>query len=150
MFNKISKLYNNIISMINRISGRFLSLIILSILTLSTGTLFSNTSEVKDDGIIRWQKTTHNFGTIIQNKPVNAEFRFTNVSDFPVVITRVIPDCGCTIPKYNETPILPGQDGVIKTSFDAESRGFFNKKITVLMDVGNYEIYVTGNVVDKL
>jgi len=101
-----------------------------------------------DDGLIKWQKVTHDFGTIQHNKPVMAEFRFTNISKDPVVITRVVASCGCTVPKYDELPILPGKEGVIRTSFDAETRGVFHKKITVLMDVGTYEIFIKGVVAD--
>ncbi|MFO7723661.1 MAG: DUF1573 domain-containing protein [Bacteroidales bacterium] len=121
-------------------------LVIMAMITTS----FTTSNRQPNDGIVKWHKTTHDFGTILQNKPVNAEFRFTNVSTHPIVITRVVASCGCTVPKYDELPILPGKEGIIRTSFDAESRGVFHKKITVLMDVGNYEIFVKGLVVDKL
>jgi hypothetical protein len=123
--------------------------VILVIFTIVT-TSFAPSVNQTDDGIIKWHKTTHDFGTIQQNKAVTAEFRFTNVSSHPVVITRVVASCGCTVPKYDELPILPGNTGVIRTSFDAETRGVFHKKITVLMDVGNYEVFVKGVVVDKI
>jgi hypothetical protein len=102
-----------------------------------------------NDGMIRWQKTTHDFGAVVFNKAVQTEFRFTNISKHPVVITRVVPSCGCTVPQYDEAPIMPGRDGVIKTSFNADTKGMFNKKITVLMDVGTYEVFVRGQVVDN-
>jgi hypothetical protein len=123
--------------------------VILMITAIIT-TSFAPSGRQADDGIVKWHKTTHDFGTILQNKAVSAEFRFTNVSTHPIVITRVVASCGCTVPKYEEMPILPGKEGVIRTSFDAETRGVFHKKITVLMDVGNYEIFVKGLVVDKL
>ena len=121
-----------------------------AVIIVITTASFSQGTRQLDDGNIRWHKRTHDFGTILQNKPVFAEFKFTNVSPYPVVITRVVASCGCTVPRYDEMPILPGREGTIRTSFDAESRGVFNKKITVLMDVGTYEIFVQGVVVDKL
>ncbi len=132
-----------------KIADSFFSLAIVMILALAN-TSFTPADLQTDDGMVKWYKTTHDFGTILQNKPVNAEFRFTNISQHPIVITRVIASCGCTIPKYDESPILPGHEGVIRTSFDAESQGVFHKKITVLMDVGTYEIFVRGLVVNKL
>lgn len=109
---------------------------------------FVQAPQIPDDGLIKWQKVTHDFGAIPHKKPVTAEFRFTNISKDPVVITRVVASCGCTVPKYDELPILPGREGVIRTSFDAETKGVFHKKITVLMDVGTYEIFIKGVVAD--
>ncbi len=111
-------------------------------------TSLGSPQQVADDGLIKWKKVTHDFGAIPLKKPVMAEFRFVNVSKDPVVITRVVASCGCTVPKYDELPILPGREGVIKTSFDAESKGVFHKKITVLMDVGTYEIFIKGLVTE--
>lgn len=122
-----------------------ISAIFLVIITTS----FNSAPIQTDDNLIKWHKRTHDFGAIPQNKPVNAEFKFTNISNHPIVITRVVASCGCTVPKYDEVPILPGREGTIRTSFDAESRGVFNKKITILMDVGTYEVFVKGVVVDK-
>lgn len=132
----------------NNVKTFFLHL--ATVILVITTTSFSQSTHQLDDGNVRWNKRTHDFGTILQNKPVYAEFKFKNVSRHPVVITRVVASCGCTVPRYDETPILPGHEGTIRTSFDAESRGVFNKKITVLMDVGTYEIFVQGVVVDKL
>jgi hypothetical protein len=110
---------------------------------------FAPLSNQADDGLVKWHKVTHDFGAIEKDKPVHTEFRFTNVTSYPIVITRVVASCGCTVPKYDETPIMPGREGVIKTSYTADAKGVFHKKITVLMDVGTYEIYVKGLVVQK-
>jgi hypothetical protein len=118
-----------------------------ALLMLASG--FIPASQPVDDGNIKWLKVTHDFGAIAQNKPVTAEFRFVNISKDPVVITRVIASCGCTVPKYDELPILPGKEGVIRTTFDAETKGVFHKKISVLMDVGTYEIFIKGIVTDN-
>lgn len=126
--------------------------LLFSALILATAFLaFSfvpSNQQTGNDGIIRWHKTSHDFGAVVFNKAVQTEFRFTNISKHPVVITRVVPSCGCTVPQYDEAPIMPGREGVIKTAFNADTKGVFNKKITVLMDVGTYEIFVRGQVVD--
>jgi hypothetical protein len=120
--------------------------ILVSVLLMIPVAAFTPAPQPTDDGLIKWQKTIHDFGTISHNKAVTAEFRFVNISKDPVVITKVVPSCGCTIPKYDETPVLPGKEGVIRTTFDAETKGVFMKKITVLMDVGTYELFIKGMV----
>lgn len=129
-----------------KIRGFLLSTLLAFTVVLTTS--FLPSSNQQNDGLIRWHKTSHDFGAVVFNKIVQTEFKFTNISKHPVVITRVVPSCGCTVPQYEEMPILPGRDGVIKTSFNADTKGIFNKKVTVLMDVGTYEIYVRGQVVD--
>lgn len=132
---------------ITRHSRMVLSTMAVLLICISAG--FTLPAVQTDDGMVKWHKVTHDFGTILQHKPVTAEFRFTNTSKDPIVITRVVASCGCTVPKYDEMPILPGKEGVIRTSFDAESKGVFHKKITVLMDVGTYEIFIKGIVAEK-
>lgn len=124
-------------------------MIVMALVVMATFTSFTPLQQNEGDVLIKWHKVVHDFGATPLKKVVHAEFRFTNISKDPIVITRVIPSCGCTVPKYDELPIIPGKEGIIRTSFDAESSGVFNKKITVLMDVGNYEIFVKGVVVDK-
>jgi hypothetical protein len=119
-------------------------LVAVSLITVS----FKPLQKPNDDGQVRWHKATQDLGAVLFNKTVDMEFKFTNVSKHPVVITRVVPSCGCTVPKYDERPILPGQEGVIRATFKGDSRGAFNKKITVLMDVGTYELFLRGQVVD--
>ncbi len=127
---------------------RLLFMLCIVAAAITTSSFMPNTIRSNDDGLIRWHKTTHDFGAVLFNRTVETEFRFTNVSGHPVVITRVVPSCGCTVPEFDQMPILPGREGTIKTNFKGDSRGRFNKKITVLMDVGTYELFVTGQVVD--
>lgn len=78
-----------------------------------------------------WEKTTHDFGKIVQNKPVTYVFEFTNTGDSPLVITNAQGSCGCTVPSYPKEPIGPGEKGEIKVSFNAASMGVFNKTVTI-------------------
>ena len=50
---------------------------------------------------IKFDKTTHNFGTFSENNPVvSCTFTFTNVGDAPLVIHQAVASCGCTVPEY--------------------------------------------------
>ena len=50
---------------------------------------------------IKFDKTSHNFGTFSENDPVvSCVFTFTNVGDAPLVIHQAVASCGCTVPEY--------------------------------------------------
>ena len=56
---------------------------------------------------IKFDKTTHNFGTFSENNPVvSCTFTFTNVGDAPLVIHQAVASCGCTVPEYTQEPVL--------------------------------------------
>lgn len=111
----------------------------------------SNITEVAGEVVgpkFEWDKKTHNFGKITQNKPVTAVFKFTNEGDAALVITRAKGSCGCTVPKYPTAPIHPGQLGEIKAIFNAKAMGKFNKTVTVTSNVGSdIVLNITGEVV---
>ena len=80
---------------------------------------------------IKWSKETYDFGKIKQNKPVTVEFELTNVGNAPLLIVKVEPACNCTTSDYTKSPIMPGQKGVVKVSFDAKNLGNFSKSVNV-------------------
>jgi hypothetical protein len=53
---------------------------------------------------IKFDKTTHDFGTFSENNPiVSCTFKFTNIGDAPLVIHQAVASCGCTVPEYPGT-----------------------------------------------
>ncbi|NGM61394.1 DUF1573 domain-containing protein [Sphingobacterium sp. SGG-5] len=83
-------------------------------------------------GEFKFEKETHDFGKIPQNKPASYEFKFTNVGDAPIILSEVAPSCGCSVADYSKTPIKPGGEGTIKVTFNASSAtGPFTKSFTV-------------------
>jgi hypothetical protein len=68
------------------------------------------------------------------NKGADGEriFVFTNIGDAPIIIQNVQSSCGCTIPEKPENPIMPGEKGKIKVSYDTKRVGGFSKQITIL------------------
>ena len=81
----------------------------MMLLLLGIGYTFAqNKAEIKFD------KTTHNFGTFSEEDAVvTCTFTFTNVGKGPLVIHQAIASCGCTVPKYTQEPILPGKTGTV-------------------------------------
>lgn len=83
------------------------------------------------DGKVKFEKETVDFGTAKLNKPVTVEFKFTNVSDAPVIIENAQPSCGCTTPDWTKAPVLPGKEGIIKATYNSAILGPVNKTVFV-------------------
>ena len=48
---------------------------------------------------IKFEKTTHNFGSFPESQKVTCTFKFTNTGDNLLVIHHAIASCGCTVPQ---------------------------------------------------
>jgi len=81
--------------------------------------------------LFNWRKTSHDFGRIVQNKPVTARFAFVNKGELPLVISSAKGSCGCTGVEYPKAAVLPGQSGEITATFNAGVAGAFSKSVTV-------------------
>jgi hypothetical protein len=101
--------------------------------------------------LFNWNETTHDFGRIVQGKPVTAEFTFTNTGELPLLINHAKGSCGCTGVDYPKVAILPGQAGRIKATFNAAASGTFNKSVMVESNAegGTTVLYVKGEVIKE-
>ncbi|MEM8909034.1 MAG: DUF1573 domain-containing protein, partial [Bacteroidota bacterium] len=101
------------------------------------------------DKVIEWvTETEHDFGDLLRHQPATFEFQFKNISDQAIVIDNVRPQCGCTAPDWDSTPIEPDSVGTLRITFDAGKEGFFRKKVKVFFSGQRKgeKIYVTGYV----
>ena len=102
---------------------------------------------------IKFDKTTHNFGTFSESNPVvSCSFGFTNVGEQPLVINQAVASCGCTVPEYTKTPIQPGEKGEIKVTYNGTGKfpGHFKKSITVRCNgaVEMTRLYIEGDMTE--
>jgi hypothetical protein len=82
---------------------------------------------------IEFEKTTHDFGKIIQGEKVTYAFKFENTGTSNLIISDVSSSCGCTVPSFTKDPVKPGETGLLKVTFESENRkGFQNKTVTVV------------------
>jgi len=83
--------------------------------------------------IIAFSETSHDFGNIVETDgKVSYTFGVTNTGNADLFITQVQGSCGCAVPEWSKTPILPGKKGFVKVTYNPENRpGAFNKTITV-------------------
>ena len=138
---------------------------ILSALMLVCGLMLAM---AQNPAQIKFEKTTHNFGNIevLCSKDgvikslkdgsvpiVVYEFTFTNIGEQPLIINQAIASCGCTVPEYAKNPVQPGEKGIIKVTYNGDSKysGHFKKSITVRTN-GTPEItrlYIEGDMTEK-
>lgn len=76
-------------------------------------------------------------------------FYFRNVTDAPLIIDNVRVGCGCTATDWVDTPVAPGEEGMITVTYDAASRGYFRKYAKVFFEGhrGGHRLWVEGFVV---
>ena len=102
---------------------------------------------------IKFDKTTHNFGSFSEKNPVvTHSFTFTNVGEQPLVVNQAIASCGCTVPEFTKEPIALGGKGEIKVTYNGEGKfpGHFKKSITVRTN-GSVEmtrLYIEGDMTE--
>jgi hypothetical protein len=93
---------------------------------------------------IRFEKTEHNLGNILQGEKVGYNFLFTNVGDASLVIMDASASCGCTVPRYSRKPIPPGGDGSVEVVFDSSGRmGRQTKTVTLKTNGKNKVVHLT-------
>ena len=102
---------------------------------------------------IKFDKTTHNFGTFSENNPkVTCTFSYTNVGEQPLVINQAIASCGCTVAEYTKTPVQPGERGEIKVTYNGAGKfaGHFKKSITIRTNgaVEMTRLYIEGDMTE--
>lgn len=93
----------------------------------------SDKKSEKEQPAISFEKTTHDYGRLIQGEKVSYAFKFSNTGTADLIISNVSASCGCTVPSFPRYALKPGETGTINVVFDSNNRrGFQNKTVTVL------------------
>ncbi|MBT6081764.1 MAG: DUF1573 domain-containing protein [Polaribacter sp.] len=85
----------------------------------------------------KFQEEVIDYGKIDKGSDGAKVFIFKNIGDQPIIIKKIQSSCGCTVPKKPERPIMPGEDGEIKVSYDTKRVGGFSKSITIMSNAKN-------------
>jgi hypothetical protein len=93
----------------------------------------ADTVQAESEATIVFDNYKHDFGAIKESAgKVSAVFTFTNKGDSPLVISKVVPSCGCTASEWTREPVAPGKQGYITATYDPSNRIYaFNKSLTV-------------------
>ena len=98
---------------------------------------------------IKFEKTTHDFGTFPESQKVTCTFKFTNTGDNLLVIHQAIASCGCTVPQYSKEPIKPGESGEIVVTYNGAGKfpGHFRKSVTIRSNAKKeiVRLYIEGD-----
>jgi hypothetical protein len=95
---------------------------------------------------------TQNLGKLIKDQTIEISFRFRNTGSKNLVIENVSAQCGCTIPEKPEKPIAPGEEGLIKASFNGAGHGAISKQIYVKANTSpltDHTLTFTGEIQEK-
>lgn len=120
--------------------GICLCLVLAGVLSVAAQPRFASNTE------------TYNFGQIEWKRPASVCYAITNPGDRPLVLDGVEPDCACTVVRWTQRPILPGEKGEICVTFDAEALGHFHKSVAVVSNAEPRLVYLhfTGEVVHEV
>lgn len=124
---------------------------LITILTLLSGLL--GAASAQKTAKMVFDTYTHDFGNIKEaDGDVSYTFTFRNTGTLPLVINSVGVSCGCTTPRFNKEPLLPGKSAEMTITFDPANRpGKFEKAINILSNDPrrNIRLTITGNVIPK-
>lgn len=100
---------------------------------------------------MKFEVTEVDYGTIEQGSDPLRTFNFTNVGDEPLIISKAKGSCGCTVPKYPQEPILPGESAQIEVRYDTNRIGPFQKTVTLTTNESNstHTLKIKGKVNPK-
>jgi hypothetical protein len=104
-----------------------------------------NTTLAEQGASIAFDKYRHDFGTIKESDgKISAVFTFTNLSNSPLIISKVEASCGCTTPEWTHEPVTPGKQGYIKATYDPTNRiYFFERSLTVYSNANPAKVTLT-------
>ena len=115
-------------------------------------TASSKTKNSKKMPEITFEKTTHDFGEIVQGEIVSYAFKFTNTGKRELIISNIVPSCGCTVPKFPKRPIKPNESDFIVIIFDSKGRkNNFFKNVSIFANTipDMKKLYIKGFIITK-
>ncbi len=101
---------------------------------------------------LTFDEETFDFGEVDAGEVVEHTFAFTNTGQVPLLVTNARSTCGCTVPKWSETPVEPGKRGEITVRFDTKNKSERQSKpITITANTlpARTQIFLNGYVHEK-
>lgn len=81
---------------------------------------------------ITFEKNIYEFGEVREGDIVTYAYKFENTGKVPLVVSDARSTCGCTVPKWPEEPIEPGETGRIDVRFDTKNKKNEQKKYVTI------------------
>jgi hypothetical protein len=120
-------------------------------IALSQGQQVAKAADNPNGPEIKFEKLVHDYGQVEQGGDGTCYFKFTNTGKEPLILQKPRSSCGCTVPTWPKTPILPGKSDEIKVTYNTKRLGNINKTVTILSNAknGSVVLRITGKVVTK-
>lgn len=117
------------------------------------GAFVLGTIAMSAQAVIKFDKTTHDYGKFTEDKAQTVVFKFTNTGNEPLVIHQAFASCGCTVPTFTKESIAPGKSGELKVVYNGKGKlpGHFKKTVSVRSNATNalVRVYVEGEMIEK-
>lgn len=117
----------------------------------------TNANENEDEKYpeITFKETTHEFGLFDREHGDKVcWFVFTNTGNKELLILAAGSSCGCTVPEYPKTAIMPGMKDSIKVSYSGSTRRVGKIKKTIWLTtnckIDTSYLYISGEMVEEL
>jgi len=108
--------------------------ILISILLIAlfiTNKMVAQTDTISNGAEVIFEETTHDYGTLPYGGDGTFKYIFTNNGKTPLIITNCVKGCGCTDVQWTREPVLPGQKGSVKVTYNTRIIGHFSKGVDV-------------------
>ncbi len=99
---------------------------------------------------IEFLETTHNFDTINTIDGGRYSFCYSNTGDRPLVISKVLTNCGCLSTHWSSEPLKPGKCDTISIQITTRNLGNLMKAVVIKSNAVNEPVVtlrMTGYVV---
>ncbi len=129
-----------------------LTLIAILVTLMPFAATLAQTDKVVEGPEMTFVKLEYNFGKIEQGESATYVFKFTNTGTQPIIINEAHGSCGCTVPEWPKEPIMKGESGEIKVTFNSAGKmGLQDKTVTINSNAVNSPLYLhmKGNVEAK-
>jgi hypothetical protein len=95
-------------------------------------------------------KSNYEFGFIDEGAKITHVYTIKNTGGTDLYINDVKPSCNCTVPDFSIESVPPGGSTTVKLVFDSNGKvGTQRKTATVMTNIGEYELTMTGTVRPK-
>ncbi|MDO5509660.1 MAG: DUF1573 domain-containing protein [Weeksellaceae bacterium] len=102
----------------------------------TTGTEVAATTPASVDPatapVMTFETDIFDLGDVQAGSTTDKTIEFTNTGQSPLLITNAKASCGCTVPKYSDQPIAPGETGTLDVKFTAPANNGSQTKTVTL------------------